>query len=76
MLKYIGTRVLIAIPLALQTPRGGRLFGIGLAIAGRYAAEGATVVVTDRKLERAEKELNMTAYMVVIYVAFFVFLAM
>jgi lipopolysaccharide export system permease protein len=25
--------VLVAIPLALQSPRGGRLFGIGLAIA-------------------------------------------
>jgi lipopolysaccharide export system permease protein len=32
--------VLIAIPFALQSPRGGRLFGIGLAIAimGGYLA--------------------------------------
>ena len=41
-------------------------------------ADILTLVSTDIKdsqLERAEKELNMTAYMVVIYVAFFVFLA-
>lgn len=33
----------------------GSASGIGRAIAGRYASEGAIVAVTDRKLDRAEK---------------------
>jgi D-sorbitol dehydrogenase (acceptor) len=43
----------------------GSASGIGLAIAGRYAEEGATVVVTDRKIERAETvaaEIGKGAY--------------
>lgn len=43
----------------------GSASGIGRAIAGRYADEGATVVVTDRKLDRAERvaaEVGRGAY--------------
>ena len=43
----------------------GSASGIGRAIAGRYAIEGATVVVTDRTLDRAEKvaaEIGNGAY--------------
>jgi flagellar protein FlaJ len=64
----------------VQTPLVKRTCGIIIkaASAGGNVADILTLVSTDIKetqLERAEKELNMTAYMVVIYVAFFVFLA-
>ncbi|MBM4248045.1 MAG: type II secretion system F family protein [Euryarchaeota archaeon] len=64
----------------VQTPVVKRTCGIIIkaASAGGNVADILTLVSTDIKesqLERAEKELNMTAYMVVIYVAFFVFLA-
>ena len=51
---------------------------IKAANAGGNVADILTLVSTDIKetqLTRAEKELNMKAYMIVIYVAFFVFLA-
>jgi flagellar protein FlaJ len=64
----------------VQTPLVKRTCGIIIkaASAGGNVADILSLVSTDIKeaqLERAEKELNMTAYMVVIYVAFFVFLA-
>lgn len=43
----------------------GSASGIGRAIAGRYASEGAVVAVTDRKLDRAERvaaEIGNGAY--------------
>jgi len=51
---------------------------IKAASAGGNVADILTLVSTDikeKQLQEAEKKLNMTAYMVVIYVAFFVFLA-
>ena len=64
----------------VQTPLVRRTCGIIIkaANAGGNVADILSLVSNDIKetqLERAEKELNMTAYMVVIYVAFFVFLA-
>ncbi len=64
----------------VQTPLVKRTCGIIIkaASAGGNVADILSLVSNDIKenqLERAEKELNMTAYMVVIYVAFFVFLA-
>jgi len=64
----------------VQTPLVKRTCGIIIkaANAGGNVADILTLVSNDIKetqLDRAEKEMNMTAYMVVIYVAFFVFLA-
>jgi flagellar protein FlaJ len=64
----------------VQTPLVKRTCGIIIkaASAGGNVADILSLVSNDIKetqLERAEKEMNMTAYMVVIYVAFFVFLA-
>jgi flagellar protein FlaJ len=64
----------------VQTPLVKRTCGIIIkaANAGGNVADILSLVSNDIKetqLERAEKEMNMTAYMVVIYVAFFVFLA-
>jgi len=64
----------------VQTPLVRRTCGIIIkaANAGGNVADILTLVSTDIKesqLTRAEKELNMKAYMIVIYVAFFVFLA-
>jgi len=64
----------------VRTPLVRRTCGIIIkaANAGGNVADILTLVSTDIKetqLEQAEKEMNMTAYMVVIYVAFFVFLA-
>lgn len=64
----------------VQTQLVKRTCGIIIkaASAGGNVADILSLVSNDIKetqLERAEKELNMTAYMVVIYVAFFVFLA-
>jgi flagellar protein FlaJ len=64
----------------VETPLVRRTCGIIIkaANAGGNVADILSLVSNDIKetqLERAEKELNMTAYMVVIYVAFFVFLA-
>jgi flagellar protein FlaJ len=64
----------------VETPLVRRTCGIIIkaANAGGNVADILTLVSTDIKesqLTRAEKELNMKAYMIVIYVAFFVFLA-
>ena len=64
----------------VQTPLVKRTCGIIIkaANAGGNVADILTLVSTDIKesqLTRAEKEMNMKAYMIVIYVAFFVFLA-
>jgi len=64
----------------VQTPLVRRTCGIIIkaANAGGNVADILTLVSTDIKesqLTRAEKEMNMKAYMIVIYVAFFVFLA-
>ncbi len=64
----------------VQTPLVKRTCGIIIkaANAGGNVADILSLVSNDIKetqLEQAEKELNMTAYMVVIYVAFFVFMA-
>ncbi|MEM2869815.1 MAG: type II secretion system F family protein [Thermoplasmata archaeon] len=64
----------------LNTPLINRTCGIIIKAsnAGGNVADILTLVSTDIKenqIMQAEKELNMKAYMVVIYVAFFVFLA-
>jgi flagellar protein FlaJ len=64
----------------VSTPLVRRTCGIIIkaANAGGNVADILTLVSTDIKetqLTRAEKEMNMKAYMIVIYVAFFVFLA-
>ena len=64
----------------VRTPLVKRTCGIIIkaANAGGNVADILTLVSNDikeRQLTRAEKELNMKAYMIVIYVAFFVFLA-
>ena len=64
----------------VETPLVKRTCGIIIkaANAGGNVADILSLVSNDIKenqLDRAEKEMNMTAYMVVIYVAFFVFLA-
>jgi len=71
-LKLFGERV--------KTPLVRRTCGIIIkaANAGGNVADILTLVSNDIKekdLSRAEKEMNMRAYMIVIYVAFFVFLA-
>jgi flagellar protein FlaJ len=74
------TEVLKLLSERVQTPLVKRTCGIIIkaANAGGNVADILSLVSNDIKetqLEQAEKELNMTAYMVVIYVAFFVFLA-
>lgn len=64
----------------VNTPLVNRTCGIIIkaSSAGGNVADILTLVSNDIKesqLNQAEKELNMKAYMVVIYVAFFVFLA-